>query len=122
MSWPRVELAKHDPKFVTSWGAGNLVSDPTLKTPVESLVARGPGTLSGLPAHIQLVQGNATYERGVWSVQLRRRMSFVNGDHTGERIFEKGDYLPVSFAIWNGSAGDRDGKKNISIWQKLVIE
>ena len=98
------------------------MSDPELKTPVESLVARGPGTLSGLPTNIQLVQGNATYERGVWSVQLRRRMSLVDGDQAGERVFAKGDYLPVSFAIWNGSAGDRDGKKNISIWQKLVIE
>ena len=39
-----------------------------------------------------------------------------------ERTFDSGDYLPVSFAVWNGSAGDRDGKKNISIWQKMVIE
>jgi mono/diheme cytochrome c family protein len=122
MSWPDAALTKHDPEFVTAWGAGNLVSNPNIKTPVESLVARGPGTLSGIPANIQFVQGNASYERGVWSVQMRRRMSFVGGDHTGERTFKKGDYLPVSFAIWNGSAGDRDGKKNISIWQKLVIE
>jgi hypothetical protein len=43
-------------------------------------------------------------------------------DGQDERVFKPGDYLPVSFAIWNGSAGDRDGKKNISIWQKLVIE
>ena len=122
MSWPLASIGEHDPMFVTAWGAGNLVSNPHLNTPVESLVARGPGTLSGLPAHIQVVQGSAVYERGVWSVQLRRRMSFANGDHAGERIFDTGDYLPVSFAIWNGSAGDRDGKKNISIWQKLVIE
>ncbi len=121
-SWPRAALTKHDPKFVTAWGAGNLVANPNLKTPVESLVAHGPGTLSGKPANIQMVEGQAVYERGVWSVLLRRRMSFPNGDHTGERVFKKGDYLPVSFAVWNGSAGDRDGKKNISIWQKLVIE
>ena len=43
-------------------------------------------------------------------------------DRPGERVFTPGDYMPVSFAIWNGQAGDRDGKKNISIWQKLVIE
>ena len=122
MSWPRAELSKHDRLFVTAWGAGNLVANPNLKTPVECLVARGPGTLSGKPADAQLVQGQAVYERGVWSVQLRRRMSLGDGDHADERIFRKGDYLPVSFAIWNGSAGDRDGKKNISIWQKLVIE
>ncbi|NOX60081.1 MAG: c-type cytochrome [Planctomycetes bacterium] len=122
MTWPKAALAKHDPTFITAWGAGNLVANPEMKTSVESLVARGPGTLAGVPAHIQLVQGSAIYSRGVWSVQLSRRMSFVDGDHTGERVFEKGDFLPVSFAIWNGSAGDRDGKKNISIWQKLVIE
>ena len=122
MSWPLATIAEHDPLFITAWGAGNLVSDPELTTPVESLVARGPGTLSGMPANLQAVQGSAVYERGVWFVQLRRRMSFADGDHAGERIFKKGDYLPVSFAIWNGSAGDRDGKKNISIWQKLLIE
>jgi hypothetical protein len=27
----------------------------------------------------------------------------------------------VSFAVWNGSAGDRDGKKSVTIWQDLVI-
>ena len=41
---------------------------------------------------------------------------------SGERLFRSGDYIPVSFAIWNGDARDRDGKKNISIWQRLVIE
>jgi hypothetical protein len=122
LSWPRVTLAKHDPQFITAWGAGNLVANPKLKTPVESLVARGPGTLAGIPANIQIVQGKAVYERGVWSVQMQRRMTFAESGRDGERAFGKGDYLPVSFAIWNGSAGDRDGKKNISIWQKLVIE
>jgi hypothetical protein len=29
--------------------------------------------------------------------------------------------VPVAFAVWNGSAGDRDGKKSVSIWQELVI-
>lgn len=123
MSWPLAAITEHDPQFITAWGAGNLVADPTLATPVESLVAHGPGTLSGKPAGLQSAQGKAVYERGVWYVQLQRRMAFpgVEG-HGDERIFRSGDYLPVSFAIFNGSAGDRDGKKNISIWQKLVIE
>lgn len=123
-SWPFAAITEHDPEFVTAWGAGNLVADPTLKTPVECLVARGPGTLSGKPANAQLVQGQAVYERGVWSVQLQRSMDLPHehGGENDERLFRPGDYLPVSFAIWNGSAGDRDGKKNISIWQKLLIE
>ncbi len=121
--WPRETITKHDPTYVTAWGAGNIVANPNLKTPVECLVARGPGTLSSKPANVQLVQGQAVYERGAWYVQLHRRMRLPSeSGHDDERLFKPGDYLPVSFAIWNGSAGDRDGKKNISIWQKLVIE
>lgn len=124
--WPLESIVKHDPEFITAWGAGNLVADPQLKTPVECLVARGPGTLSGKPANVQVVKGQAVYERGLWYVQLQRSMELPHdcehGEAHDERVFRSGDYLPVSFAIWNGSAGDRDGKKNISIWQKLVIE
>ena len=124
--WPHESIVKHDPQFITAWGAGNLVADPNLKTPVECLVARGPGTLSAKPANVQVVKGQAVYERGLWYVQLQRSMDLPHDcEHAGandERVFRAGDYLPVSFAIWNGSAGDRDGKKNISIWQKLVIE
>jgi hypothetical protein len=29
--------------------------------------------------------------------------------------------VPVAFAVWNGSAGDRDGKKSVTIWQDLKI-
>ncbi|MCH9001682.1 MAG: c-type cytochrome [Planctomycetes bacterium] len=121
--WPRASIHEYNRQFLTAWGAGNLVANPDLGTPVECLVARGPGTLAGKPADAQLVQGSAVYERGVWRVQLQRRMELPH-EHDGhdERLFRPGDYLPVSFAIWNGSAGDRDGKKNISIWQKLVIE
>jgi len=121
--WPHAAITEHDPQFITAWGAGNLVADPSLTTPVECLVARGPGTLSGKPANVQLVQGQAVYERGVWSVQMQRSMPLPHShEEADERAFQAGDYLPVSFAVWDGGAGDRDGKKNISIWQKLVIE
>ncbi len=126
VDWPHGSITEHNSTYITAWGAGNLVSDPTLKTPVECLVARGPGTLTGKPANVQVVQGQAVYERGVWMVQLRRTLELPcnHGEaaEPDERLFRAGDYLPVSFAIWDGSAGDRDGKKNISIWQRLVIE
>jgi mono/diheme cytochrome c family protein len=118
-------LSAHRPEFVTAWGAGNLVADPNLTTPVECLSARGAGTLSGKPSAVQFVRGKAVYERGVWYAQMQRTLEVPHcQEHTGEdeRAFRPGDYLPVSFAIWEGGAGDRDGKKNISIWQKLVIE
>ena len=33
-----------------------------------------------------------------------------------------GAAVPVAFAVWNGSAGDRDGKKSVTIWQELLLE
>ena len=123
--WPHEVITKHSPEYITAWGAGNLVSDPRLTTPVECLTAKGPGTLSGKPANVQFVKGQAVHDRGVWYVQVERSMPLPHDcEHAteDERAFRSGDYLPVSFAVWNGAAGDRDGKKNISIWQKLVIE
>lgn len=125
VDWAHGEITQHNPLFITAWGAGNLVADPEPKTPVECLVARGPGTLAGKPSSAQLVQGSAVYNRGVWSVQMQRSLEPPcqhENDGMEERVFRPGDYLPISFAIWDGSAGDRDGKKSISIWQKLVIE
>ncbi len=125
--WPTGDISEHNPTYITAWGAGNLVADPNLKTPVECLTARGPGTLAGKPPNVQLVQGSATYERGMWMVVVRRSMASLQcAQHApefgDERVFKSGDVVPVSFAIWNGSAHDRDGQKNISIWQKLVME
>ncbi len=122
--WPKGAIDTHRARYVTAWGAGNLVADPTRSSSVESLVASGPGTLAGLPPAIQLVQGAAVYTDGVWMVQMKRSLSGAEGEALGQgrRSFSPGDYIPVSFAIWNGDARDRDGKKNISIWQRLVIE
>jgi len=121
--WQRGTIDQHHRGYITAWAAGNLVAGPELKTPVESLIARGPGTLAGLPFEIQRVRGEAVYDNGVWSVQMDRELT-VGTDNvgSGERPFRSGDYIPVSFAIWNGDVRDRDGKKNISIWQRLVIE
>jgi DMSO reductase family type II enzyme heme b subunit len=121
--WPKSKITDHDPTFISAWGAGNLVASPESTSSVESLVAHGPGSLASRPAGMQLVDGKAAYQSGVWYVQMQRSMDALQaGEKDGMLVFKAGDYIPFSFAIWNGSAGDRDGKKNISIWQKLVIE
>jgi DMSO reductase family type II enzyme heme b subunit len=40
----------------------------------------------------------------------------------GAVALRPGTALPVAFAVWNGSAGDRDGKKSVTIWQELKVE
>jgi DMSO reductase family type II enzyme heme b subunit len=40
----------------------------------------------------------------------------------GSAALTPGRVVPIGFAVWNGSAGDRDGKKSVTIWQELRIK
>ena len=108
-----------DPTYVTAWGAGNIVADPTRKSATEDLTAQGFGTLRARPRRDQAVDAQGVYQTGAYRVQLRRAL---RGAGEGAVSLNPGDRTPVSFVIWNGSAGDRDGKKSVTIWQELLIE
>ena len=108
-----------DPTFVTAWGAGNIVADPTRRSPVEDLVAHGFGTLRARPRVDQTVKGVGVYETGTYHVLLRRTLQ---GQGPGAVDLQPGRSVEVGFAVWNGSAGDRDGKKSVTIWQSLKLE
>jgi mono/diheme cytochrome c family protein len=107
-----------DPAFVTAWGAGNIVADPTRNSATENLKAEGFGTLRAHPRDAQSVVGLGRYMTGSYVVQFTRPLAAGSG----EVRLAAGAGVPVAFAIWNGSAGDRDGKKSVTIWQELVLE
>ncbi len=105
--------------FITGWGAGNIVSDPVRASAGEDLAAQGFGTLRARPLDDQAVNAQGVYRTGTYRVVLRRALR-----GSGERAVSlgPGSMVPVGFAVWNGSAGDRDGKKSVTIWQELWIE
>ncbi|MFQ5865784.1 MAG: ethylbenzene dehydrogenase-related protein [bacterium] len=107
-----------DPDFITGWGAGNIVSDPIRKSAAEDLAAQGIGTLKARPMPDQQVQAKGVYDVGTYRVLLRRAFK---GSGSNSVNLNPGQTLPVAFAVWNGRAGDRDGKKSVTIWQELVI-
>jgi hypothetical protein len=107
-----------DPTFVTGWGAGNIVSDPQRKSAVEDLAAQGFGTLRARPRIDQKIDARGVYGQASYQVMFRRSLS-PTGE--GSVSLQPGSTVPVAFAVWNGSAGDRDGKKSVTIWQELKI-
>ncbi len=108
-----------DPAFITAWGAGNIVADPTRKSPVEDLTAEGFGTLRAKLPMDPSVLAQGIYAMGSYRVQFRRPLSAPRMNTVD---FAPGRRTEVAFAIWDGSADDRDGKKSITIWQELWIE
>jgi hypothetical protein len=107
-----------DPSFVTGWGAGNIVSDPDRKSPVEDLTAKGFGTLQARPRIDQKVGAHGVYGHGSYQIMFRRTLMPTG---QGAVALQAGATVPIAFAVWNGSAGDRDGKKSVTIWQDLKI-
>jgi hypothetical protein len=107
-----------DKTFVTGWGAGNIVSDPQRKSPAEDLNAQGFGTLRARPPMDQKVDAKGVYLADSYRVMFRRSL-----EPTGKNsvALNPGTTVAVAFAVWNGSAGDRDGKKSVTIWQEMKI-
>jgi hypothetical protein len=107
-----------DKTFVTAWGAGNIVSDPQRKSPAEDLKAEGFGNLRARPRIEQKIDAKGIYGAGSYRVTFRRSLTPTGKDSVS---LKPGTTVPVGFAVWNGDAGDRDGKKSVTIWQDLKI-
>ena len=84
------------------------------KGDVQSLAAGGPGSTTMLDE--QPVTGASAYIRrsekdgGQWVVVMSRKIS-TSGKH--QVSFDRGE-VPMAFALWQGSDGQRDGWKNVS--------
>jgi DMSO reductase family type II enzyme heme b subunit len=104
-------------EFNPGLAAGNPLSQVNRTTPVENLVARGFGTLTTGDA--QMVNGNGVWQDNKWYVLFAREMEATGDTYTP---FSAGQSTDVSFAVWDGSAGERDGLKSVSLFADLVIE
>ena len=107
-----------DDTFFTARAAGNPLAQPVRPSPVETLAARGMGTLTGAGAPAQVVKGEGRWKDGHWAVVFVRP---VAAGQDGEVPLERPDGVSVAFAVWDGAAGDRNGQKSVSIWHRLTL-
>jgi mono/diheme cytochrome c family protein len=104
-----------DDVFMTATAVGNPVSQP--RAAVQSLRAGGFGTLTAQRVLSNPVSGQARRVDQSWQVVFVRDLK---GD--GDIRFKAGETVSIAFAVWDGSAGDRNGQKSVTIWHKLSIE
>jgi hypothetical protein len=108
-----------DRAFPSGWAAGNLTSDPNKLTPVQDLNAVGFGTLELQKAGEQNVNGRGVWSMGRWKVVFIRSLE---GAGAKDVKLAPGQTADVAFAVWDGSARDRDGQKLVTVWQKFEIK
>ncbi len=80
-------------------------------------VVRSEGMGEGAVAE-GAMRAEPQWRDGRWSVVLVREL-VRDGESVG---LAPGGAARVSFAIWNGSNGDRRGRKSISVWHELRLE
>lgn len=90
---------------------------PLTGSPVENLIAGGLGTLAVKEDNkLQHISGSGKWENGKWNVVFKGMFGEDN------IRFTNGKAIPVSFAVWDGSESDVDGRKAVSTWYYLVPE
>lgn len=104
--------------FTTAIAAGNVISIEHA-SPVEDANAHGFGTLKSQPVAQQNVQGKGVWRDNAWSVLFTRDLEPPDADDVK---LTPGRATPVAFAVWNGEQRDRNGRKVISNWFRLVLE
>lgn len=112
-------IEAHDPRFMTAWGAGNIVAAHDGGSPVENLSASGFSTLASQGRVAQTVGGLGVWNKGTWSVVMWRTLQTANPEDV---TLAPGTRIPAAFAVWDGANGDRNGQKSITIWHDLEVE
>ncbi len=98
---------------------GNVHSDPkAFGHAVLEGNAEGFGTLTYQPAEQQDVNSTAIWANGRWFVTIVRNLK---PGETADIDLSTERRIPVAFAVWDGSRGDRDGIKHVSGWHWLVV-
>ncbi|HYV28609.1 MAG TPA: ethylbenzene dehydrogenase-related protein [Candidatus Eisenbacteria bacterium] len=105
--------------YRTAEAAQNLLSQPTHRSPVEDANARGFGTMKSQPPAGQNVKGKGIWRDSHWNVVFIRGLKSRDADDVKLAI---GKPTPIAFAVWDGQNRDRNGRKVVSNWHKLILE
>jgi mono/diheme cytochrome c family protein len=105
--------------FYTGRAAGNAFSKSGRTSPIEDLNAVGFGSLTPQENEQQNVQGKGIWTGKMWRVLFVRPL---NPSDVSDVKFSTTQTVPLAFALWDGSQGDRDGQKLVSTWYRLKLK
>jgi len=81
----------------------------------DQYTAKGSAAIT--PSDASEVTSVATYDRGQWSVILKRPLTSSSGV-----TFVQGQFLPIAFSTWDGGSRERGNKRGLTQWASLYVE
>ncbi len=104
------------PTTIWYWNAGSL--EPKREAAALLLDGSGPDRKLVPRPDDQSLKVSAEWKEGRWRVLMTRPRA---GGKDGDLSFEEGQFIPVSFANWDGSNGETGSKHTLTTWYWLVL-
>jgi len=102
------------------WNAGSV--EPAVLSSGMLLDATGPNNKIEPRIGDDTLQTSAEWKDGRWRVLLKRPRNGSGRDSkSGDINFVEGKFLPISFANWDGSNGEKASKHTLTTWAWLVL-
>lgn len=98
------------------WNAGSV--EPPVPNGGMLLDASGPGKPLQPRIGDHSLQARGEWQDGRWRILMKRPR---NGGESGDIHFVEGQFLPISFANWDGSNGEKGSKHTLTTWGWLVL-
>lgn len=98
------------------WNSGSV------KQPNESkmFTTSGTGNKEESDAAAAGFTVSASYNTGTWKVMMKRNFETPNKEKDIQ--FELGKYIPIAFANWDGSNGEKGSKHTMTTWYWLLLQ
>jgi len=77
----------------------------------------GKGSADIAPNDTGDVTGVASYDQGEWSVIFKRPLRATSG-----APFTPGEFTPIAFSVWDGSARERGSRRGLTVWESVYVE
>lgn len=99
------------------WAAPNVkTGSPEMAVLLD---AAGPGTPPVPRADSTGLQARGAWADGRWQVVFQRARET---DAAADIAFDEGTYIPISFANWDGLAGEAGGRHSFTSWYWVLLE
>ena len=104
------------PTTIWYWNAGNI--EPEVAPMATLFDATGPDQKLMLRVNDQSLNTTGKWDHGRRQVIMKRPRA---GSDQGDIIFNEGRFIPVSFANWDGSNGEKGSRHTLTTWYWLLL-
>ncbi|MFQ5430868.1 MAG: c-type cytochrome, partial [Nitrospinota bacterium] len=98
------------------WNSGSVEKPGTAKM----FTAKGSKSMEESDVSAAGFSVSASYHDGTWRVMMKRNLTTPNKEKDTQ--FEVGRYIPIAFADWDGSNGERGSKHTMTTWYWLLLQ